>query len=291
MSNPTISNPTLARKSGIVLSRLIPLAIFVVALLALDLFDFSLQLSGSTLGEIVSSGSVFGQLCFISILAGLYGRRWLAGIAVTTPYTALGIFFIFLGPWVYDNVSNSGLLFITTTLTSYSVTSGPVLDGWGLFLVPIGTLIASFPLLVSRILFGWQLTMGEERFIVREPIRLIDLFLVTTSLASVMWMARIPSIVWDNTNNDISSSIASLSAFAASANIFVVVPCVYLFFRAKSWLRGVSASFGISFLTSGLMAFITSPTSPTTCDGTMKTLGFGFFVSTTFCLREFELAV
>ena len=34
-----------------------------------------------------------------------------------------------------------------------------------------------------------------------------------------------------------------------------------------------------------------SPTSPTTCDGTMKTLGFGFFVSTTFCLREFELAV
>ena len=34
-----------------------------------------------------------------------------------------------------------------------------------------------------------------------------------------------------------------------------------------------------------------SPTSPTTCDGTMKTLGFGFFVSTPFCLREFEWAV
>ena len=31
-----------------------------------------------------------------------------------------------------------------------------------------------------------------------------------------------------------------------------------------------------------------SPTSPTTCDGTMKTLGFGFFVSTPFYLREFE---
>ncbi|HUP79665.1 MAG TPA: hypothetical protein VM260_14025, partial [Pirellula sp.] len=34
-----------------------------------------------------------------------------------------------------------------------------------------------------------------------------------------------------------------------------------------------------------------SPTSPTTCDGAMKTLVFCFFVSTTFCLREFELAV
>ncbi len=258
MSNPTISNPTLARKPRIVSSRWIPLTLFVVALLALDLFDFSLQVSGSTLAEIVSTGSAFGQLCFISILAGLYGRCWLAGIAITTPYTALGIFFIVLGPWVYDYVSNSGLFFNTTTLTSYSLTSSPVLDGWGLFLVPIGTLIASFPLLVSRILFGWQLTLGAKQFTVREPIRLIDLFLVTTSLASVMWMARIPSIVWDNTNNDFSSSIASLSAFAALANIFVVVPCVHLFFRAKSWLRGVSASFGISFLMSGLIAIITS---------------------------------
>ena len=80
MSNPTISNPTLARKPRIVSSRWIPLTLFVVALLALDLFDFSLQVSGSTLAEIVSTGSAFGQLCFISILAKLYGRCWLAGI-------------------------------------------------------------------------------------------------------------------------------------------------------------------------------------------------------------------
>ena len=85
MRNPTISNPTRARKSGIVLSRWIPLALFVVALLALNLFDFSLQVSGSTVGEIVATGCVFGQLCFISTLAGLYGRCWLAGIAITTP--------------------------------------------------------------------------------------------------------------------------------------------------------------------------------------------------------------
>ena len=32
----------------------------------------------------------------------------------------------------------------------------------------------------------------------------------------------------------------------------------------------------------------TSPTSPTTSNRTMKTLVFGFFVSTTFCSREFE---
>lgn len=38
-------------------------------------------------------------------------------------------------------------------------------------------------------------------------------------------------------------------------------------------------------------SLLANPTSPTTCDEAMKTLGFGFFVSTTFCLHEFELAV
>jgi len=36
---------------------------------------------------------------------------------------------------------------------------------------------------------------------------------------------------------------------------------------------------------------IANPTFPTTLIGTMKTLGFGFFVSTTFLLYEFWLAV
>ena len=34
-----------------------------------------------------------------------------------------------------------------------------------------------------------------------------------------------------------------------------------------------------------------SPTSPTSWLGTMKTLGFAFFISTTFCFREFAWAV
>ena len=34
-----------------------------------------------------------------------------------------------------------------------------------------------------------------------------------------------------------------------------------------------------------------SPTSPTSWLGTMKTLGFSFSISTTFCFREFEWAV
>ena len=36
---------------------------------------------------------------------------------------------------------------------------------------------------------------------------------------------------------------------------------------------------------------IANPTFPTTLIGTMKTLGFGFFISTTFLLHEFWLAV
>ena len=207
-----------------------PLILFVTAILVWNLVAFNLiSVFGLwTFGHVVP-GFLLGEILSTSIIVGLFGRSWLSRLFFGICLSYAGIFALFFGQQMQFS-------FMALSYVSILNPTGSWAWIWGAFFVPLVCLIISVPFYLMRLIFGWQFVRDKAICVPREPIRLIDFFLVMASLASVLWMAQVPDLAWDTGSYLTSSNVIGSSCALCIYSAFVAVPATYLTFRSNAKL-------------------------------------------------------
>ena len=239
-------NPEVASSSK---DRPWPLILFVTAILVWNLVAFNLTSAFGlwTFGHVVP-GFLLGEILSTSIIVGLFGRSWLSGLFFGICLSSVGIFALFFGQQMQFS-------FMALSYVSILNPTGSWAWIWGAFFVPLVCLIISVPFYLMRLIFGWQLVRDKAICVPREPIRLIDFFLIMASLASVLWMAQVPDLAWDNGSSLASSSILGSSCALCIYSAFVAVPATYGTFRSKNRRTGAIVALCLTMVPAFLLAF------------------------------------
>lgn len=227
-----------------------PLILFVTAILVWNLVAFNLiSVFGLwTFGHVVP-GFLLGEILSTSIIVGLFGRSWLSGLFFGICLSYAGIFALFFGQQMQFS-------FLAFSYVSILNPTGSWAWIWGAFFVPLVCLIISVPFYVMRLIFGWQLVRDKVICVPREPIRLIDFFLIMASLASVLWMAQVPDLAWDNGSSLTSSNVIGSSCALCIYSAFVAVPATYGTFRFKNKRTGAIVALCLAMVPAILLAFV-----------------------------------
>jgi hypothetical protein len=227
-----------------------PLILFVTAILVGNLVAFNLiSVFGLwTFGHVVP-GFLLGEILSTSIIVGLFGRSWLSGLFFGICLSYAGIFALFFGQQMQFS-------FLAFSYVSILNPTGSWAWIWGAFFVPLVCLIISVPFYLMRLIFGWQLVRDKAICVPREPIRLIDFFLIMASLASVLWMAQVPDLAWDNGSSLTSSNVIGSSCALCIYSAFVAVPATYGTFRFKNKRTGAIVALCFAMVPAILLAFV-----------------------------------
>ena len=126
----------------------------------------------------------------------------------------------------------------------------------GVFFLPLVCLASSIAGLTMRLVFGWCLTAAPMDFTPRQPIRLIDFFLVMTTLACLFAMFRIPLIVWNSSQSNFVGGLVYVAVVFSLCNLVTGIPCTYVAFRAQSPFHGFLRAFGVSLVAPGVIGII-----------------------------------
>ena len=151
-----------------------PITLFVACLLA---FNLAFLLLGRFIGlpsfQMVMFGLILGQGIFASIISGLGGQSWLKGLLLATGFVAIVIGLVVFGQIMMMILQlRMNMMFVSSPSTDVTL---------GLFFLPLVCLATSIASLTMRIVRGWCLTAAPMDFTPRQPIRLIDFFLVMTT--------------------------------------------------------------------------------------------------------------
>ena len=219
-----------------------PITLVVACLLA---FNLAFLLLGRFIGlpsfQMVMFGLILGQGIFASIISGLGGQSWLKGLLLATGFVA-----IVIGLVVFGQIMMMVLHFPMNITFSFSNSSQSTDVTLGLFFLPLVCLATSIAGLTMRIVRGWCLTAAPMDFTPRKPIRLIDFFLVMTTLACLFGMFRIPLILWNTNQNNIVGGLAYVAVVFSLCNLVIGIPCTYVAFRARRPFYGFLRAFGVS---------------------------------------------
>ncbi|MFO0088910.1 MAG: hypothetical protein ACK52L_23830 [Pirellula sp.] len=185
------------------------------------------------------------HLAAIASVAGLVGKSWLAGL-----FAGVLGFVLFAGLSLMGmSIGSSGSSFFIFGIT---LDQEPFSALCIAFVVPWIVIVCSLPLYLTRFLLGWRFSFGLATA-KREPLVVVDFFLLMTSVACALWMTTAPRLVLEN-GNELSSilTLTGLGLVWGAFNALVVLPSAYFAFRIKSyWTAGV-----LSFLASMLAPLV-----------------------------------
>ena len=183
-------------------------------------------------------GIAGGQLGFASIVGGLWGRTWLAGILTASAIANMCLESYLIGAWFADR-------------RAFDRRHAQI------FAMPMIILFTSVPLVVCRFAFGWKLARPGTQHPPRGQSGVEDLFLATAAIASILCLFQISSNI-----AEVKQSLVSLAVLLvpAVANLVGTCPAIYLAFRIKRrrqrWLclSGLGLVFVSAF--TGIFAWI-----------------------------------
>lgn len=237
---PTIqSTKSFSRLMIVGIVALIAFVDFLVPML----FCFVSPDGGNFWNIILVSTWILFHLAAIATVAGLVGKSWLAGL-----------FAGFLGFVLFAVLSITGMS-IGSRGSSFGVlgmdlVNEPLSSLCSAFVIPWIVMVCSLPFYLARFLLGWRLSFGLATA-KRQPLVVVDFFLLMTSVACALWMTTAPRLVIEN-GNELSSilPLTSLGLVWGAINALVVLPSVYFAYRIKS------------YWTAGLLSFLSSMLAP-----------------------------
>ncbi len=192
---------------------------------------------------IVIYSLVFGSSLFTAVLAALRGRTWLEGLLPAVAYSLTCFALCAFG-------DRSSVSWAQQVWESWPV----------IFLFPLVIFVGALPLYFCRAVLGWQLVRQSEKD--SFPLRswqMEDLFLITASVASILFLSRITFALWSLPAN---RALLPVFVAAASASVFclvVVVPSVLVIKRVPSRLLsilGIIAVHAVVSLVAGTIGYL-----------------------------------
>lgn len=202
--------------------RWLPLVAYVVLALVVDSAGFRaiILYQGAGFGPspviFIYFGVLLGQIYFAILLGGLWTRSWVFGFILGCLLASFGVtIFVLQLTWqVHISVQQTELF-------------------WGPAFVPLGIVASALPLCVLRFWRGWHLTSGTA-VVESQAGSVSDLFLVSAVVASALFLARMPQIVFGiHSLNFWPPVLISFSLLSASV-LFFLVPLVWISFGPKS---------------------------------------------------------
>jgi hypothetical protein len=197
------------------------------------LFCFVSPTVGNFCNFILVSTWFLFHLAAIATVAGLVGKSWLAGLFAGVFGFVLFAVLSITGISIGSRGSSFGVL-------SIDLASEPLSGLCIAFVIPWIVMVCSLPFYLTRFLLGWRLSFGLATA-KREPLVVVDFFLLMTSVACALWMTTAPRLVMEN-GNELSSIVplTGLGLAWGAINALVVLPSVYFAFRIKSyWVAGL----------------------------------------------------
>lgn len=246
MIESKVQAPEALSSKSISLSACIALVAFVLLMEFLVPCSYSM-ISGFGLwwdGILIPAWFLF-HLAAIATVAGLVGKSWLAGLFAGV----LGFVFFAVLSITGMSIGGSGSSFFIFSIT---LDQEPFSALCIAFVVPWIVMVCSLPFYLTRFLLGWRFSLGLSTA-KREPLAVVDFFLLMTSVACVLWMTTAPRLVIEN-GNELSSIVplTGLGLIWGAFNALVVLPSAYFAFRIKNyWTSGV-----LSFLASMLAPLV-----------------------------------
>ncbi len=164
-------------------------------------------------------GFMLGLACWVSAIGGLALRSWLGGLSIAT-------------------------LIVVLVASSLLLSERPAAD-WDhlddtlvvMLVLPLVVASISTPLLLTRWLRGWRLTT-EDHNCYRRPFSIEDILTVTSTLAGLLFLCRIPQIVWETPAQMFFLTMLAISSVLVVASTFVTLPLTWLVMRPKANLIG-----------------------------------------------------
>lgn len=208
---------------------LLPFVLFVIGTGLLDIAMFGILLNGWAGMAFIQwsiflvQASLMGQILFAILLGGLLGKYWLKGIV-------LGSFLAMC--WI-----GCTLIGISMSVVGFSVFDNQGAH-WFVFAIPALVLGGATPLLVVRYLYGWQLSKEPTVCIARRNFGIEELFLITTAIASILFLCRVPQIAIEIPATTVFLPIAAYIGVLALFGLLMTIPTLYVSFRIKNrWRR------------------------------------------------------
>ncbi|MEM8736505.1 MAG: leucine-rich repeat domain-containing protein, partial [Planctomycetota bacterium] len=214
--------------------KLTLLIVYIIATLILDLIIFQLLINSAPrfAGEFLigaAIGTVFGQIGFASLVAGLGSIRWIRGYLIGILLTFAGFVCLFGG----------------AQLASQRV-STPITDSfWSIAVLPLGVLATSASFALSRLFVGWHLTRRETD-LPRLQFSINDYLTMTAVIGSLILFARVPQNYWQFPSVYYWPTVASVSASFAGLGLIIFFPAAILSLVFKSPLRTLIAQMGFA---------------------------------------------
>ena len=213
---------------------------FILFLIGIGVFDFCILLTFMGVGfwfmqwlTLFAQSSVVGQFFFAILVGGLVGKFWLKGVILGSLLAAM---------WCACIVSG---VYWTRAGVSINSSQNPY---WYLFVIPAVIFVHAIPLLVCRLAFGWQLTLEPNSPRARGNFGLEELFLMTVSIASILFLCRVPQIANELPGTSILMPMAAFLGFLSICCLLFVVPTAYAVFWVKARRLRWLCYFGIGAL-------------------------------------------
>ncbi len=168
----------------------------------------------------VMSAGMFGLAALLGMIAGLWGRCWLAGF------------------WLAWLLATVGALAIALAVQYDYMSAEDVLERFVIaFMVPAVVFALAAPHLLMRSLCGWRLDRSDRPFQQKRSGGLLDLMALVTVLASVSFLLRVPLVIWEERPADYFFGIGMAAAMFFVVSMLLVVPSVKFAFRGRTRLR------------------------------------------------------
>ena len=204
-------------------------------------FCFVSPAGGNFWNIILVSTWILFHLAAIATVAGLVGKSWLAGLFAGFLGFVLFAVLSITGMSIGSRGSSFGIL-------GMDLVNEPLSSLCCAFVIPWIVMVCSLPFYLARFLLGWWFSFGLATA-KREPLGVVDFFLLMTSVACALWMTTAPRLVIEN-GNQLSSIVplTGLGLFWGAVNALVVLPSVYFAFRIKNYWLAILLSFLTSML-------------------------------------------
>lgn len=159
-----------------------PIPLLIASCLVLNVcFDWLLTRASDVLGnaewivEATVEGMLWGELCFVLLISGFSGRKWLDGFLLAVLLSALGVAALFLGGWLNEALDEEVLVEIGC-------------EG------PVYLLAAALPAYFFRHFWGWGFVRGDGPAD-RLPLSMQDLLGGMAVAAAAISLLRAPMIL------------------------------------------------------------------------------------------------
>ncbi|MFK7736109.1 MAG: leucine-rich repeat domain-containing protein [Pirellulaceae bacterium] len=276
--------------------------VFLLLVLASDAFLAAYRLfwDFNRYVETLMVGSFAGQLCAVAVLAGLFGRSWLAGyllsILLATAMIAACVSSI--------EIANGFRYSIEIDFVQ-AIENG----GVPALLVPSMILAAAAPCLCMRALFGWQLVAGcgaTQRIWQDNTSRsgqlsgVSGLLILTAIVAGCLITAQSAEVIFDGSVQGVVFALLVACLVLAAASAAAVLPALYVAYRLESYLLRLYALMGMGLSTAllsvSLLWIVRHPSLPFSPGGIsadelwqwgflIPLFGASFFIVFLYCLR------